>query len=325
MGVEVYLDEKVLYSLLKRRKPAKVFWCDMSDLFGKWVRREWIDKCFAVMALTPHLTHQILTKRTAEMAEYFSDKERLIQSIDAALYSVPGGKEKMNEWFYDALPDWTCATGWPLPNVWLGTSVEDQPRADERIPHLLRCPAAVRFLSCEPLLGEIELSHFHIGWRRCTECKEADDPSYERPLGQLIRGWAQEPQCYSCDATDSLVIDGHHLHWVIVGGESGHGARRCAVEWIRRIVAQCKAAGVACFVKQLGSVPQTSYYDALFRQEFEAKGKEWPEPIEWSYRDGQPPLGSIVRLPLADRKGGDMAEWSEDLRVREFPSVAVHA
>ena len=159
-----------------------------------------------------------------------------------------------------------------FPNVWLGVSIEDQEQADKRIPLLLQTPAAVRFLSCEPMLGPIDL----------------DLERYESP------GWF--------DYRKKLI------HLVIVGGESGQGARPCDIAWIRSIVQQCKDAGVKCFVKQLGSLPIATDSECrrLIRKSsgvlrFEANG------------DG------TGRLLLNDKKGGDMSEWQEDLRVREFP------
>jgi hypothetical protein len=167
---------------------------------------------------------------------------------------------------------------WPPSNVWLGASVEDQPRADERIPELLRVPAAVRFLSIEPMLGPVKLddpivtNHIQIGeqWSR-----------YDWAFPLTGRGWdaqgdeiGRRPEFVSVD-------------WVIVGGESGPKARPCHVEWIRSIVEQCKAAGVPCFVKQLGARPVL---------------------------DGKP-------LDLQDSKGGEPEKWPEDLRVREMPEV----
>lgn len=148
------------------------------------------------------------------------------------------------------------------PNVWLGTSVEDQPRADERIPHLLKVPAAVRFLSCEPLLGPVDLTRLTYRGDRLNPLDTAND------------------------------MAAPHINWVIVGGESGGQARPCSIGWVRNLVAQCKAAGVPVFVKQLGARPE-----------------------EWN--PDRPRL--LGRIPLTDRKGGDVSEWPEDLRVREFP------
>lgn len=123
-------------------------------------------------------------------------------------------------------------SNWPLPNVWLGVSVEDQAAADERIPKLLATPAAVRFLSCEPLIEEVDL--------RTDFLRET---GVDWPWGSR--------------STD-------HIGWVIVGGESGPGARPCDLAWIRGIVGQCKAAGVPVFVKQAGGKPIESSHVDLF-------------------------------------------------------------
>ncbi len=220
VGVEVFLDDDVLKSLLSRRKPAKVFWCDMSDLFGEWVPFEWIDKCFAVMALTPHLTHQILTKRPERMAKYTYE------------YATP------RRWWQAAPPEITGAKsvydyGWnnTLPNVWLGCSCENQEAADKRIPHLLKCPAAVRFLSCEPLLGPIDLKPAFI--RNFHDEISAGYPGLELP---------EHLQCHL-----------GRLGWVIVGGESGARARPMHPDWARSVRDQCVAAGVPFFFKQWGA------------------------------------------------------------------------
>jgi protein gp37 len=117
-----------------------------------------------------------------------------------------------------ALANWR---GWPLPNVWLGTSVEDQEQADKRIPELRRTPAAVRWISAEPLLGDLDIDPYLV--------------------------------CSGGHAAGQPCLPG--LDLVIVGGESGPKARVCDIGWIRSIRDQCAAANVACFVKQLGSRP----------------------------------------------------------------------
>lgn len=165
-------------------------------------------------------------------------------------------------------------------NVWLGVSVEDQQRADERIPHLLNTPAAVRFLSCEPLLGPVDLSE----WLFCDECRHDD---FWGP------GAVDDPLSNACGGKPWRECRCSRIDWVIVGGESGHNARRCDVAWIRSIVRQCKAAGVACFVKQLGA-----------------------KSMGFSIRELPHGMKSFV-----DSKGGDPAEWPSDLRIREFPQT----
>jgi protein gp37 len=160
------------------------------------------------------------------------------------------------------------------PNLWIGTSCENQAMADLRIPQLLKIPAAVRFLSLEPLLGPIDL-----------------EDSEALPCGAETCNRGESHATGKCDCHRGL-------DWIIVGGESGPKARPCNVEWIRSIVGQCKAAGVPCFVKQLGSHP--------------VNGEYWRGKIPVEH---YPPLDSI------DPKGGNPDEWPEDLRVREMPRV----
>jgi protein gp37 len=111
------------------------------------------------------------------------------------------------------------------------------------------------------------------------------------------------------------------IDWAIFGGESGPGARPCAISWIRRGVQMARAAECAVFVKQLGALPIVGYYSERWRNYYDEQGWDWPDPIDWDPRDGQPPLDSRVRIRLKDRKGGDMDEWTgplKSLRIREF-------
>ena len=239
--VELYLEERVLHEVLRRRKPTRYFWCDMTDMFLEDYPDEWIDQCFAAMALTPWHTHMILTKRAERLLRYsdfrFDNREHAIGSWMRYYKPVDPGLPEM-----------------PLPNVRLGVSCEDQQHADERIPLLLQTPAAVRFVSAEPLLGPIDLYRY-MPWT------DISTPEF-----------------------------GTGLDLVIVGGESGPGARPMNIEWARDIVRQCREANVACFVKQMGTA--------------------------WA-REGQ----RIMPAGQWDRKGGDPSEWPEDLRVRQFPEV----
>ena len=172
---------------LRRNKPTLYFVNSMSDLFHKQVPKTFIQAVFDVMAQTPHHTYQILTKRPERMASI-----------------VPRLKVHGDNTFSEK----------PLPNVWLGTSVENQATAEERIPFLQKTPAAVRFLSCEPLLGPLDL----------------------------------------CEYLNPFVTAGREIHWVIVGGESGWNARPMKKEWVHSIRQQCHSAGVAFFFKQWGGV-----------------------------------------------------------------------
>ncbi len=231
-SVEPFFDDSRLLEVLRRKTPTKFFWCDMTDMFGKWVPFEWIDKCFATMALTPQHTHQILTKRPERMAEYLCDRRSPMGfKTDECIYAQvsqwldhedgdPLGRgnlwedaHKMSEWRGKS-GEWSM----PLDNCWLGTSIENQQTADERIPHLLRCPAKVRFLSCEPLLGPLDLSNWIV---RVPE----DEDGAPFPGG---------------------------IDWVIVGGESGPHARPMHPDWARSLRNQCQAAGVPFFFKQWG-------------------------------------------------------------------------
>lgn len=181
----------------KWRKPRTVFVNSMSDLFHEGVDFEFLTIVFDVMRQCPQHTFLLLTKRPERMAEY-------LQTVQV----VKPGQPRPAIWRESIV-----AENWPLPNVWLGTSVEDQQSANDRIPHLLKCPAAIRFLSCEPLLGAL-------------------DP------------WAAP----TAPADWMTGID-----WVIAGGESGPGARPMHPEWVRALRDQCAAAGAAFFFKQWGA------------------------------------------------------------------------
>lgn len=201
---------------MRRKKPTVYFVNSMSDLFHKAVPDDFIDQVFAVMASCPQHTFQILTKRADRMAEYMCNPDRM-ENIYAQWYSVNSQTP--------------AAEAWPLPNVWLGTSVENQEAADKRIPELLKVPAAVRFLSCEPLLSEINL----LGIDGAMNGKVWPDTTMGRGGigGQMI---TSEPG---------------GIHWVIAGAESGHGARPMSLDWVRGLRDDCMVAGVPFFFKQM--------------------------------------------------------------------------
>jgi hypothetical protein len=200
--------------------------------------------------------------------------------------------------------------GWPLPNVWLGTSVEDQKRADERIPHLLRCPASVRFLSVEPLLGAMTLPllpEMHVNTRDDAGVSQPLDAKTAAALAQLARAAYKK-------------FGGASIDWIIVGGESGSGARPMNVEWARSIVRQCKEAGVSCFVKQLGAKP----IDDLHRRQIASEQR--PYVVSAAKRapyDGWNNVRAFCTpiTQVRDPKGGDPAEWPEDLRISQMPAL----
>lgn len=142
---------------------------------------------------------------------------------------------------------------WPLPNVWLGVSAEDQQRADERIPILLDTPAAVRFVSIEPQLGPIDLSSF-------------------QPFARMAQRGSYRT---------ARAVLGADLDWVICGGESGKGARPFDLAWARSLRDECAAAGVAWFMKQLGAVPSAREHGVLIWPERPLRNRHGSDPAEW--------------------------------------------
>lgn len=160
--VEIVLDDKMLLQPLQWKKPRRIFVCSMTDLFGAFHSDEWIDKVFAIMALCPQHTFQVLTKRSTRMRYYMTGLKRDEAITGPTMEIIAEARKIMPSHLYNM-------TDWPLPNVHLGVSCEDQTRADERIPDLLNTPAAVRFVSAEPLLGPI---NFRKWTNACYECSE---------------------------------------------------------------------------------------------------------------------------------------------------------
>lgn len=218
----INLDEKALLIPLKIKKPTRFFVNSMSDLFHEGVPARFIDDVFAVMMLCPQHTFQILTKRPENMVKYFAteySKARIMTALDII------GEEN------DDLFEICCKVASQIPmmlrivlkNVWLGVSVENQETAQKRIPLLLKTPAAIRFISCEPLLGPIDLTDINLN-------------------SQLFN---------SLTGIGDLYPD-NKINWVIAGGESGPHARPLHPDWIRSIKNQCMAANVPLFFKQWG-------------------------------------------------------------------------
>lgn len=269
--VEVFLDEAMLMKPLRWRKPRKVFLGSMTDIFADFVTDEMLDRIFAMMALTPQHTYQVLTKRAERMRAYACDANTPNRIARALLDmfiagQIPDGKRTITDDTWplddDAPDDDPRLLRWPLPNVWLGVSAEDQKTADERIPHLLATPAAVRFVSAEPLLGPVDLTQIDAGVHDdFGDCGGHPDPHY--PIESVgwgrtdaLRGeyWGttRTPDGVVHHANEELGFREPRLDWIIVGGESGPGARPMHPDWARSIRDQCAAAGVAFFFKQWG-------------------------------------------------------------------------
>ena len=226
----VRLNDYWLDQPLRWRRPRRIFVCAHGDLFHEVVPDEWIDRVFAVMALAPRHTFQVLTKRPERAAQYLQHMERCFHASPEA-FDMAWGQTGIDIAGPGA-SDFIMDRPWPLPNVWLGTSVEDQATADARIPHLLATPAALRFVSAEPLLGPVDL----------TELK---NPAVT--IGEHIYS------ALDCDVDpEDDEWGGAKIDWLIVGGESGHKARPMHPDWARSLRDQCTAAGVAFFFKQWG-------------------------------------------------------------------------
>ncbi len=255
---QVRLNESMLLDPLRWKRPRMIFVCAHGDLFAENVPDEWIDQVFAVMALAPQHTFQVLTKRPERMLAYLTRaagdgrqdvRNHLAWDVTAKV---------MNLWY----PEWksegidgphrsrgiSAFAVWPMPNVWLGVSVEDQKRADERIPTLLETPAAVRWMSAEPLLGMLDI-------RRHIEIGHLDS---------------------------ELGLSNPGIDWVVVGGESGRGARPMHPDWARSLRDQCAAADVPFLFKQWGE-----YLPAIDR---EREDPDWRRDYSGTYADNHPEM-----------------------------------
>lgn len=286
---------------LRMRKPRRIFVNSMSDLFHEDVPDEFIDRVFAVMADAMQHTFLVLTKRPERMREYLSpDNPRY--TARRVFDLMRGGVGKFD-------PD----MHWPLRNVWLGVSVEDQATADERIPLLLQTPAAVRFVSYEPALGPVDFERVlwpDKGGHRVDVLRGG----YWNREGVIAFGPSAELGQPKGGFTNHGDMKDHLLNWVIIGGESGPGARPFDVQWARSVIAQCKAAAVPCFVKQLGR-------GGIHRSASHHFSSTTAFPMHTCLNCGSAENTTLdCSFVMRDRKGGDWNEWPEDLRVREFPT-----
>ncbi|WP_374713791.1 DUF5131 family protein [Symbiobacterium terraclitae] len=242
---QVRLAEELLEAPLRWRKPRRVFVNSMSDLFHEALPFSVIAAIYGVMALTPRHTYQVLTKRPQRAVEFFHWLDR---AAEVAEVTFPEDSINWRRWhILRAAAIRFLGTGplpgipaddppWPLPNVWIGVSVENQAAADERIPYLLQTPAAVRFVSCEPLLGPVDLTAVRPDAYTVLDvlngCGVTTRPA---AMGQSVPNvWTER------------------LDWVVVGGETGPGARPMHPDWVRSIRDACVAAGVPFFFKQWG-------------------------------------------------------------------------
>jgi protein gp37 len=251
---KIAVNESTMLAPLRRKKPTMYFVNSMSDLFHESVPDEVIDRVFAVMALCPQHTFQLLTKRSDRMRSHLATPfDRTGVMIAAANIS------QQTQRFLD-FPTF------PLPNVWLGVSVEDQKRADERIPDLLATPAAMRFLSCEPLLGPVDLLAYFDPTGACC----GGEPEYRCENCPSDAPWR-----YSIPSDDGQWAFDPTIDWVIVGGESGPRARPMHPDWARELRDQCAAAGVPFFFKQWGEFAPGEIAGEFLNPGRRAKGLEY--------------------------------------------------
>lgn len=233
---EVRLVPEHLSDPLKWCKPQLIFANSMSDLFHEKLTNEQIAAVFGVMAACPQHTFQVLTKRAKRMREWFAWATRDHYPKRGQAGVGPHVRDSMQRYALDALSDVggipvNRDMKWPLPNVHLGVSVENQDAADERIPELLEIPAAVHWISAEPLLGPVNMSLPNTWLVGATARKILRDHGARGPVPAHL---SPPPS----------------IDWVVTGAESGSGARPCDVEWLRSLRDQCAAAGVPFFLKQ---------------------------------------------------------------------------
>lgn len=221
----VRLVPEMLDQPLRWKRPRRIFVNSMSDLFHESVSDNTIAAIFAVMACAPQHTFQVLTKRPARARQWFAtmmadnQAAKMHESLKGAMGYHHPRRPAVNP------------GPWPLPNVWLGVSVENQAAADERIPLLLECPTATRWLSCEPLLGRVDLCEsLGMWWNATMQCFESTGVEFNRHRD-----------------------GGYRIGWVVAGGESGADARPMHPDWTRALRDQCAAAGVPFFFKQWGN------------------------------------------------------------------------
>lgn len=240
----------------------------------------------------------------ASMADVFEDRPELVESR-RRLFDLVVATPWLDWLLLTKRPEnmrrLAAGSGWPGAwpwNVWAGCTVEHQSTAEERVPWILEVPATIRFLSCEPLLGPLDLTRVIPKYVKDALAQMPPERRKYAPHVSIdcLKGHVAGPD----DVLDEKI------DWIIVGGESGGSARHLDLDWARSLIGQCRESGTRVFVKQLGAVPVTDVTPtANFRTH---KGKRQVEL-------------KVTRLRLADRAGGDPVEWPEDLRIREFPEV----
>lgn len=216
-----FVDEKAMFQPMHWKNPRKIFVNSMGDMFRDAVPFTQLDRQFAVFALCQQHTFQILTKYDDRMLEYYTKHFKIFNIAGVAAQMVKDG-----DYFHDKILDDYKRAGDVLPNVWTGVTIENQKMANKRIVNLMQIPAALRWVSMEPMLEDIDFKKVPI------------------------EKWWYPPM------TEEQIFNNEHfkynkLGWVVIGAESGKNRRRCNVDDVRNVLTQCKAANVPVMVKQL--------------------------------------------------------------------------
>lgn len=293
---KVVLVDKAIDQPLRWREPRRIFVNSMSDLFHEAVPYHWIDRIFAVMAMSPQHVFQVLTKRPQRMRSYIAGAAgRVYDEVVDKRFDQGGSLGKV-VLIADPLHEPFAPPGprvylgrWPLPNVWLGTSVEDQAAADERIPLLLDTLAAVRFISAEPLLGLLDLTSIRF---------------------RNARGGQEDWNALADEGGTGSCLD-----WVIAGGESGPNARPMSPTWARSLRDQCADAGVPFFFKQWGNWVGATVYSKVvdeggltggFTTSMTETGESFPgRPTHWWSGDFR---AGTVSIEVGKRAAGRLLD-----------------
>ncbi len=300
------LDEPLRWRAPRDGSRLRIFVNSMSDLFIDLFSFEEIAAIFGVMAAAHWHDFLILTKWPERARAFFEWLDSHLHGEQAEAF---GQAQVRDDWLHGAAARYLGAVydddegpvqpyPWPLRNVWLGVSVEDQATADERIPELLRCPAAVRWISLEPQIADVDLSRYLV---RCH--------------GQHDQAAAVGPGIVKVYCEDGCLP---RIRWVVSGFESGPGARPGDLAWLRKTRDECKATSVPWFCKQLGMWCKGDHVDVCVQRWLLADGSVYVPPLIGPRARER--SADAVAWGLADRGGKDPSEWPEDLQnCQEFP------
>ena len=246
---EVTLHPERLSEPLGWKKPRRVFVVSMGDLFHEDVPDEYVDAVFAVMAAAEQHTFQVLTKRPERMYQW-------LQSLYTRSLRYPALGKRSVSYTYGQIGEMLRAGAleygvqlgpinrfFPLANVWLGVTVENQEQANQRVPVLLAAPGEVRFVSVEPMLGPVDLTSL--------QC--------ERLKWDALTGYQYEIE--NAGSQRNWQAGTARLNWVICGGETGPGARPMHPDWVKALREQCQTADVPFFFKQWGDRPDATVFE----------------------------------------------------------------